>query len=429
MARTRHRLVTRLARRDEPTVRHWGRWLTVIAVGALILRIVYILYARRHSPAVNGGFFEGIGGDGVDYHFQALRNLHGHWFTMGDAKTAAALHPPGWTLILTLAGALGFKSIFDQQMLSALIGTGTVIAVAFAGRKIAGPGAGLIAAAIAAVYPGTWIYERDLLSETPLLLGVAVLLLLVYRFREVPTIWRAMGIGVVCGLLALTRSEQILMLPLLVMPLVLGRREVAFSQRVLWLALSGVCALVVLAPWTAYNQPRFSKPVVLSLGLGNAAVVGNCDASYYGHYTGWYGLACGRVFIRDESVQEAKDRQIAIDYAKDHLGRLPVVMIARQGRADRPGQPLAADAGMGQPTGSLDLLAAHHPRHRRRAGVAPPTDPRLPAARPVRRDRPGRGRHLRRDAIPLARRGSIRVVGLGVHRQRAATVTRAADHA
>ncbi len=333
MARTRDRLVTRLARRDEPTVDHFGRWLAVLAVAALVLRVTYILFVRDHPLGPNGGFFQGVGGDGVDYHYQALRNLDGHWFTMGDGKTAVALHPPGWTLVLTLVSALGFKTWLDHQMLGALIGSATVVAVGFAGRRIAGPRAGLIAAAIAVVYAEMWVYERDVLSEPLLMLGVAVLLILVYRFRDAPTIWRAAGIGALCGLLALTRSEQILLLPLLVAPLVLGRRQLAIGQRVLWLGLAGLCALIVLSPWTIFNHSRFAKPVVLSLGLGNAAIVGNCDAAYYGPLTGWYGLKCPRPFVKDESLQEASDRRLAIDYAKHHLGRLPVVMVARQGRA------------------------------------------------------------------------------------------------
>ena len=81
---------------------------------------------------------------------------------------------------------------------------------------------GLIAAAIGAVYAGLWVYERAILSETLLLPEIAVFLLLVYRFRNVPSIGRCAVLGGLCGVMAMTRSEQILVFPLVVVPLVLG---------------------------------------------------------------------------------------------------------------------------------------------------------------------------------------------------------------
>jgi 4-amino-4-deoxy-L-arabinose transferase-like glycosyltransferase len=339
MARSRDRGTSAVATADHTTTEiapdRFGRWLAAIAVVALALRTAYVLYAHAHPlPGFAAQLFGGVGGDGVDYHGQALRNLQGHWFTASNGHAAVAQHPPAWILLLTLASALGAKSILSQQLFSAVVGTATVVAVGFAGRRIAGPRAGLIAAAIAAVYAEMWIYERALLSETPLMLLLALLVLIVYRFLDRATLWRAVGIGAMCGLIALTRSEQILLLPLLVAPLVLGRRQLPLGRRVVWLGLSGLAALLVISPWTIYNQSRFVHPVVLSLGLGSATVIANCDGSYYGPHTGWYTLSCPRTFVAgDQSVQEASDRHIALDYAEHHLGRLPVVMVARQGRA------------------------------------------------------------------------------------------------
>ena len=127
------------------------------------------------------------------------------------------------------------------------------------------------------MYPGLWVYERPLLSEVLLLLEVALMILLAYRFRDRPS-GRAVGLGAMCGLLALTRSEQILVLPLLVFPLILAAKEVDRRRRV---ALDGrwplATSLVVVAPWTIFNLGRFQRPVLLSNGFGAAAATGNCS--------------------------------------------------------------------------------------------------------------------------------------------------------
>ena len=87
-----------------------------------------------------------------------------------------ALRPPGWALVLTVWAWLGQHDWFRQQLLSCAIGTATVVMIGLCARRLAGDRAGLVAAGIAAGYAGLWVYERALLSEVLLLLGVAVMI-------------------------------------------------------------------------------------------------------------------------------------------------------------------------------------------------------------------------------------------------------------
>ena len=89
----------------------------------------------------------------------------------------------------------------------------------------------LASAFIAAVYPNFWFSDAIIMSETLVLLMAALTLLAAYRFWERPGSGRAVVLGVVCGLTALTRSEAVLLLPLLVLPVVAFLREVAPEQR------------------------------------------------------------------------------------------------------------------------------------------------------------------------------------------------------
>jgi hypothetical protein len=96
---------------------------------------------------------------------------------------------------------------------------------------------------------------------------------------------------------------------------------------------------VALAPWTIYNVTRFQDPVALSTGLGYAAAGANCDASYFGPNTGWTTSTCSYIAsVRtekapDASVADSADRRMALNYAESHLDRVPVVLLAREGRA------------------------------------------------------------------------------------------------
>jgi 4-amino-4-deoxy-L-arabinose transferase-like glycosyltransferase len=300
--------------------------LALVCAVALILRLV-IVYLGRHDT---------LSGDGFGYSAQANFNARGEWFVnvFSSPPTPDAMHPPLWTLVLTVWAWLGQHGWFAQQVLASCIGTLTVGAVGLAGRRIGGARVGLIAAGITAVYPGLWVYERALLSETLLLLGIAIIILLGYRFRARPSARSAAVLGVVCGLLALTRSEQILVFVTLVAPLILALRHLEWRRRIAWLALAALGVLVVVTPWTIYNLGRFDHPVLLSNNFGEAVAQGNCAITYYGPLTGSYSLGCLEFHTTgDQSEKNAADLHHGLAYLDHHVSRLPVVLLAREGRA------------------------------------------------------------------------------------------------
>jgi 4-amino-4-deoxy-L-arabinose transferase-like glycosyltransferase len=306
--------------------------LTVIALGALIGRLAYDFALRHQFPAP----------DGLYYLIAARLNQHGRWFANPFTGTPAAFHPPLWTLVLTIPPFLGAKSTLYTQDFASLIGVATVVAVGFAGRRITSDRGGLIAALIAASYPGLWVYERSLLSETLLSLGVAVTIIATYRYLAGPTRWRAVVLGLLCGLLALTRSEQVLLVPALLVPLILGWRWRAVSRRrIESLILACFAVLVVAMPWTLFNVGRpVDGPVFLSTSFGSAMAQGNCDSVYYGKNLGYLEVSCQAPLAADAVRRGSKNpfgdstlRNEALRYMREHLSRVPLVLIAREGRA------------------------------------------------------------------------------------------------
>jgi 4-amino-4-deoxy-L-arabinose transferase-like glycosyltransferase len=313
----------RVPRRAVP-VRHFGRWLALITAGGLALRIFVIMTSSN----------EAVGGDGWVYSNTPSKNLAGHWFISLFSGKPDATHPPVWTLILTGWAALGQHTFFRQQLLAAVIGTCTVALVGVAGRRIAGDRAGLVAATIAAVYAGLWLYERALLSETFLFVIIGLMLILAYSFLAQPSMRRAVLLGAMCGLLAMTRSEEILVLPFLVAPLILAVRTVPWRTRILWLVAASALTVAVITPWTIYNLGRFQKPIFLSTNGGGAAATGNCQGTYYGPDIGWYDIKCFPAhYSADPSVSNGQFVHYGLTYAEHHLSRLPLVVFAREGRA------------------------------------------------------------------------------------------------
>jgi 4-amino-4-deoxy-L-arabinose transferase-like glycosyltransferase len=194
--------------------------------------------------------------------------------------------PPGWSVLLSIPTRFGLRSILSQQLFVCCIGAATIVMAGLAGRQAFGRRVGLVAAGIVAVYPNMWLYERELLSESVTMLLIATFIWLSYRFIAGPSTGRALALGLMLGVLAMTRAEQLMLAAFLVAPLILTARSVSLGRRVVWLAMAGALCVIVISPWTAYNLDRFERPVIISSAGGQALRAGNCKRTYSGEYMG-----------------------------------------------------------------------------------------------------------------------------------------------
>jgi 4-amino-4-deoxy-L-arabinose transferase-like glycosyltransferase len=209
-----------------------------------------------------------------------------------------------------------------------------VAVLGLVGRRLAGPRVGLVAAGMAAVYPNLWINDSLVMSETLALLLVSLALLVALDLDRRPGPWRAVLLGVTVGLATLTRSE-------------LGLLAVGYAGLAWWRAagiprrwLQPVLVLaataLTLLPWVAYNAGRFENTVLLSTNDGTTLLGANCPLTYDVDVGGW-DIRCLDPVPTDDtvdaSVRSAQRRAVAEDYVRDHLGRVPVVVLARVGRA------------------------------------------------------------------------------------------------
>jgi len=254
-----------------------------------------------------------------------------------------------YTSYLALWSLLGLDGVTAHRLASSVLGTATIVLVGLLARRLAGNAAGLIAATITALYPGMWINDGMLLSETMSIFMTAVALTAIYAFWRSPTVRSAALAGLACGFTALSRTELTLLFPLVLIPLALLVRNADWRRRVRLAVVACVVGGLVLGPWVLFNLFRFEETTTLSSGTFAVVSAGSCDEVWYGRLIGYYANCFQGPWPPaglDESQRDAEPRRQAIEYTKDHIERLPLVVGARIGRLwglFKPGQTTALD--------------------------------------------------------------------------------------
>lgn len=271
----------------------------------------------------------GLLADGAGY---AQPNV---WALTGMLAPTAG-HPPLWPLVLAVPAALGLDTELAARLLGALVGTLTCVVAGRLGRRLAGPRTGLAAAALAAVYPGFVLADTSGMSESLYVLLVGLALLLAVRVAgrgENAGLGAPALLGACLGLAALTRTEGLLLVPLLAWPAVaLGGRP-----RVASLAAVTLAAVLVVAPWTGRNAIRLHAFVPVATNDSAVYAGANCPQTYAGPDIGLWSSAC--VFAAsgavrpgaayDEGALQSRWRAAGLRYAADHPGRLAAVVGVR----------------------------------------------------------------------------------------------------
>lgn len=328
---------TRIESFQFATKGRFGNWayalcLTGVGIAAAAVRIVYVA-ARWHNPVATS--FD-------QYWYQNLASLIAKGkgisspttFVNSGVLAPTALHLPLTSFLLVPFDLVGFSSLGEHQVLMALAGVATVIILGLLAGRLVSRAAGVVTAVVAAVYPGLWGFDAKVMSEPVEQLLVALMLLFAYGFRYRPTYARAVCLGAIVGLEVLTRSELILEVPLLLVPVCIGAFRGRFTRdfAIKAAVVLGSTALV-LAPWVAYCETTFHDPEVLSTDLGVGLIQDNNTVTYYGERIGfWYPPASSPTPPGDESQVDHTFQHEAEKFAGSHKRELPLVLLARVGR-------------------------------------------------------------------------------------------------
>ncbi|MEY2433509.1 MAG: hypothetical protein QOC92_3234 [Acidimicrobiaceae bacterium] len=311
------------------------RSLGLIACAGFCLRLAYVGAVRPHDLLVAP--------DAINFHDGANLLAQGHGFidpyALRDQAIAVptAEHPPAYLLYLAAFSALGFSSLFAHMIASTFLGVATILMVGLVGRELGGPRVGLLAAGIAAFYPGLVVIDGMIQGESMAVLAVTALVYFALRYRSRPTPRAAAGLGALVGWAGMTRSEQFLLGLLVVVP-VIARTAVEARERALQMAAALVACLVLVLPWVIFNATRFDGSVFLTTNFEYTIAATNCQDTWYGTRIGFWSADCSVQALAsagmtlqdgDQTQRAVVFRRAGFAYVRDHLGRLPVVMTAR----------------------------------------------------------------------------------------------------
>jgi hypothetical protein len=309
----------------------FGWALAVIVAVALVVRIGYVLIVVGDDQPV---------GDALNYVRLGHGLAHGEGYVRADLLAGGrhvptAEFPPLWPALLSVPERLGITSPVGLRLVGAVIGAATVAIVGLLGRRVATATIGLVAAGIGAVSPYLVSFDGSLQAEGLYALLVAAFLLLVaVAVTDTAARWRWwVAAGFVLGLAVLTRTEAVLLLPIVVVPVARG----GVGPAAWWRRIGVVCigVAVLLGAWTVRNAVRLHVFQPLTNNSGTLLAGANCDRVYAGYQLGVWRLDCALatdVAGLTETEAAARDRRAAIDFARDHASRVPVVAAARVAR-------------------------------------------------------------------------------------------------
>ena len=308
----------------------WSSWsyrrrlVTITALGVL-WRLVYVPFERPLR----------IWSDEHWYMTQAHRLVEGHpWSSIFNTDIPSASHGPLVSVAIAPFAWLFPTAMTGLRFLIPLVGAVSIVGLAtFVRRVSASDRAALIAAVLAAVYPGLWVRDGLVVSEQFAIAAFVWLLALQPGWGS-DRRWRhTVLIGVLVAVIALARAELLVLAVLVVAVSWWWHRATVSKVRGLTVVL---IAAVLCSPWVIYNQGRFAKPVYLSTNLGITLAGANCHLAYYdGRFIGYDDMGCWSAAAKahpslDESVRSSGMTRDAWAYATAHAHRWPIVVAARE---------------------------------------------------------------------------------------------------
>ncbi|HWA54624.1 MAG TPA: glycosyltransferase family 39 protein [Solirubrobacterales bacterium] len=227
--------------------------------------------------------------DAAAYAYIAANLDQGEGFTLGSRATQpASNYSPGLPLFVAgtyeLTGGVHERT---ARIVLALVGSLSVLFAYLIGRRLRGPGAGLIGAAVVAIYPALLEYQGMLMGEplaATLLAGAVLATLWAADAPDggEPSRARWLLPGALFGFLTLVRPEY-----LVVTLLVAGAVALSSAMRLKVRPHGGggrlglICAAVlvagaaaVIAPWTVRNAIALERFVPVSTGGGQVLFAG-----------------------------------------------------------------------------------------------------------------------------------------------------------
>ncbi len=248
-------------------MKRWRNSIPVLIPGAgifcaaFIVRVIYNLTVAKNYVA---------GYDAKVYDRIALNILNEHCFCNNPFMPTVGRAPLWPGMIATIYSMVGHDNFFVRLFLC-FLGSGTCVLVYLLTKGIFGRHSiAMLAGLMAAVYPGLFIYDGWLYSESVYTFLLLAFCYGLYRIQQRQGMARMIASGVLLGLLSLTRPNGLAMLGLLFVwgIIVFLTRQMHWRAAAKSVALITLMALAIVAPWTIRNYNISQQVVPVATGDG-----------------------------------------------------------------------------------------------------------------------------------------------------------------
>jgi len=260
----------------------------------LILVMAVAILARIGAAVYLGDTVKEMPGttDQLSYHNLAMRLLGGHGFSFGEnwwPATQAGEPTAHWSFLYTYYVAavyvlFGPHPLAARLIQAAIVGVIHVWATARLGRRLFSAEVGLIAAALAGLYPYFIYYSAALMTEPFYISAILLSLLLVIRLGDRLTgegqsagpvsprslFGISLGLAVALTVAVLLRQLFLLFIPVLCFWIWLANRCKINLNLIAPVAVIAVFLVSAILPFTIYNYNRFGRLVLLNTNAGFA---------------------------------------------------------------------------------------------------------------------------------------------------------------
>jgi 4-amino-4-deoxy-L-arabinose transferase-like glycosyltransferase len=300
-------------------LRHTPKLLILILVGAVVLRLAYILFAGHTLSLQASG-----------YDPYAVNLMAGHGYTRFDDLRPDSDLPPLYPFFLVGVYSTLGRSAVNVALVQIIFDVVTITAIYAIGRRVGGPWVGLLAAAFTAFYPYL-LFQGVATNDTTLfIMLLTVGVWGIYHTYDRPS-WRwALFIGLMFGVAALTKTLVVLMLPLVAL---WWWRHHGFRRAVGLSLVAGVALVAVVMPWVIRNTQVQGTLTLISTNDGSNLYQGNnpCVADYL--LNGWDAqwVQCLEPIPDGLSETEGSTwyRDQALAYLRNNPGDIPRLLVAK----------------------------------------------------------------------------------------------------
>ncbi len=308
--------------------------LAAIALIGIGLRLIYTFTVGEHlKEGLDTIFYTFVGGELANHHGYSDPGL----LFNDNITRPTANFPPLYPLFLAGLHEVHVTALRGDQVAGAFCGGVSVALAGLLGRRLTDRDAvGWIGAALVAICPALIASDGSVMAETlsvPLLLG---LLLAMAWASASGALNRWIVVGLLAGLEVLTRSEDVLLVLILIPLAIVVAPSLSTARRLGAVALVLIVAGGVISPWIIRDVTVFKPPILLSTNGAKTLAGANCGAVYHGPEIGYWDYNCldtQRLDAHGEAQFSSALDHKGAEYIRQNASRVPLVAVVRVLRA------------------------------------------------------------------------------------------------